>query len=395
MTAPIAILGAGPSGLVLARLLELNNIDYVVFERDANDQAVFTGGTLDIHKDDGQVVLREAGLLDEFEKLARYDGQAFKAIDNQGNTIWDKKFNGQKDRPEIDRTQLRRILLDSVPSRKIRWDARVEAVEKCQDGLMKIRFTNGTEEAGFKLVVGADGAWSKARPLVTAATPVYSSYCYFQTTITTSNDKYEHFKSFAGAGSYMALAGGTAIMAQQVSNGSYNIYVGLKVPRDWSKTNADLFHSPQFRQDLLDTYFADWAEEPRSLIRDSDGDWHSWNLFTLPKDCLPYKTVPGVTLVGDAAHLSIPNGEGVNCAMFDSYELAQEIVASGVDKLDEAVDRYEQKMVPRGSASIEKGEQCLDMFFAPDAPRAVTAWVAEMNVMIAEMEAKRQNNGDN
>jgi 2-polyprenyl-6-methoxyphenol hydroxylase-like FAD-dependent oxidoreductase len=70
------------------------------------------------------------------------------------------------DRPEIDRRDLRVLLLDSVPQDKIRWGAKVDKLQKEDDGLMSIRFTDGTTESGFRLVVGADGAWSKARSLV-------------------------------------------------------------------------------------------------------------------------------------------------------------------------------------------------------------------------------------
>lgn len=70
------------------------------------------------------------------------------------------------DRPEIDRRDLRVLLLDSVPKDKIRWGAKVENLQKQDDGLMSIRLTDGTVESGFRLVVGADGIWSKARSLV-------------------------------------------------------------------------------------------------------------------------------------------------------------------------------------------------------------------------------------
>lgn len=73
------------------------------------------------------------------------------------------------DRPEIDRRDLRLLLLESVPKDKIRWGAKVEHVQKQEDGMMSICFTDGNTESGFRLVVGADGAWSKARSLVSSS----------------------------------------------------------------------------------------------------------------------------------------------------------------------------------------------------------------------------------
>lgn len=75
MTPPIAILGAGPSGLLLGRLLHLASIDFVIFERDASSASAWGrggSGTLDLHEGTGQLALEEAGLLDDFKQKARY-----------------------------------------------------------------------------------------------------------------------------------------------------------------------------------------------------------------------------------------------------------------------------------------------------------------------------------
>ncbi len=166
MKPAIAILGAGPSGLALARLLTVKNIDCVIFEREKSPDAVGQGGCLDIHTDSGQLVLKEAGLFDKFKALARYDGQAFKVVDRNGNVTFENKYQGQEGRPEIDRKDLRRMLLDSVPSETIQWDAQVKKVNREADGSMTVHFANGNFVKGFRLVVGADGTWSKARSMV-------------------------------------------------------------------------------------------------------------------------------------------------------------------------------------------------------------------------------------
>lgn len=166
MTPSIAILGAGPSGLVLARLLELKGIDYVVFDRDSSANIGSQGGTLDIRSDSGQKVLRAAGLFEQFQRIARYEGQAFKAMDKDCNMIWNKKYTGQEDAPEIDRKDLKKLFVDTLPTEKLQWNSRFERISRNDDGLMAVHLADGSILDGFKLVVGADGAWSKARSMV-------------------------------------------------------------------------------------------------------------------------------------------------------------------------------------------------------------------------------------
>lgn len=161
----IAILGGGPSGLILARLLEINDIDYVIFERDESATAVTQGGSLDIHAGSGQLALKEAGLLDEFKAYARYDAPTI-IVDKHGSVALTLGEGDESGRPEIDRRDLRNLLLNSIPSEKIQWGSQVQSVKRGEDGSMSIHLSDSRVFPGFKLVVGADGAWSKVRPLV-------------------------------------------------------------------------------------------------------------------------------------------------------------------------------------------------------------------------------------
>jgi 2-polyprenyl-6-methoxyphenol hydroxylase-like FAD-dependent oxidoreductase len=165
-TPPIAILGAGPSGLAFARLLHLNNIAYIIFERDDSPAAVGQGGTLDIHAETGQQALKQAGLLPQFKAKARYDAQRMIVADKSGKLAIDLDGREGEDRPEIDRRDLRRILLDSVPPETIQWSSKVNSVSRDDEDKMSVELEDGRTFSGFSLVVGADGTWSKARSLV-------------------------------------------------------------------------------------------------------------------------------------------------------------------------------------------------------------------------------------
>ena len=161
----IAIIGGGPCGLTLARLLECKGIAYTVFERDSsaisNNAA---GGSLDIHAETGQRALKEAGLFEQFKKVARYDDTAVAIADKRGKRVLE--MGQERDAPEIDRADLRRILLESIPEDKIKWGHALKSAELGQGASPVLTFANGAVLDGFRLVVGADGAWSKVRRLV-------------------------------------------------------------------------------------------------------------------------------------------------------------------------------------------------------------------------------------
>jgi 2-polyprenyl-6-methoxyphenol hydroxylase-like FAD-dependent oxidoreductase len=169
----IAIIGARPSGLVFARLLEVYGIkDYVVFERDPSSTPGpwQQGGSLDLHGPSGQAALKKARLFDAFNSVyARWDASRVHIVNQSGETV--TRFGEGRDAPEIGRLQLRQLLLDSVDASKIRWNHAVRSVERnegnpsgSKDNGYTIHFTNGCSVTGCRLIVGADGAdgaWSK------------------------------------------------------------------------------------------------------------------------------------------------------------------------------------------------------------------------------------------
>jgi 2-polyprenyl-6-methoxyphenol hydroxylase-like FAD-dependent oxidoreductase len=111
----IAIVGAGHGGLTLARILHLHGIPAAVFEREAFSSVRPQGGSLDMHPESGQFAIRCAELSDQFKRIARYEDQESRIYDKDGNLLFvDADVTG-KDRPEVDRGQLRQMLLDSLP----------------------------------------------------------------------------------------------------------------------------------------------------------------------------------------------------------------------------------------------------------------------------------------
>jgi len=164
MSPEIAIVGGGPSGLALAALLEKQGRDYIVYERGSEDSHP-RGGCLDLHVGSGQRAMEEAGVFDEFKKNSRNGDATIHLLYNMhGEKVF--SFGEGRDAPEIDRWQLRNVLMTAIPKERIAYDKPVVDSHRDANKNIVINFADGTTASGFKLVVGADGTFSKIRHLV-------------------------------------------------------------------------------------------------------------------------------------------------------------------------------------------------------------------------------------
>lgn len=167
-----------------------------------------------------------------------------------------------------------------------------------------------------------------------------------------------------------------------MGDGSYRVYLGLVVPEDFAKSGVvDLSKADGYaaRSEFITNanFFGTWGSELKDLIANSQGAFKAWPLYHLASSALCWNHVRGVTVIGDAAHLSTPFvGEGVNCSMFDSLVLARQIVEHGLDKLDAAVEAYEKDMFERGKDLIERSNGTAGLLFAPDAPKPLLDVIA-------------------
>lgn len=164
MTPQVAIVGGGPSGLALAGQLERAGISYVVYERSKSETRP-AGGCLDLHVGSGQRAMREAGCYAEMRKYGRLgDATIHRVWDHEGHQVF--SWGEGRDAPELDRTQIKAALLTTIPEDKILWEKAVNSATRDENGHIVLSFADGTTASGFKLVVGADGSWSKIRHLV-------------------------------------------------------------------------------------------------------------------------------------------------------------------------------------------------------------------------------------
>ncbi|MDZ5648804.1 NAD(P)/FAD-dependent oxidoreductase [Nitrospirillum sp. BR 11828] len=363
MTPPVTIVGAGLGGLTLARVLHVHGIAATIYEAEASAGARAQGGMLDIHERDGQWALRAAGLLDPFRALIHPGGEASRVLDPQGAVLMEQPDDGTGGRPEVLRGELRRLLMESLPAGTIQWGRKLTGVAALGGGRHTLTFTDGST-ATTRLLVGADGAWSKVRPLLSDATPTYVGAAFIETYLFDADTRHPAAAQAVGSGALFAMTPGQGIFAHREPGGTLHAYIGLKRPADWIA--AIDFSDAATAKTRIAAEFDGWAPALTALITHSDTPPVPRPLHTLPKGHR-WDRVPGVTLLGDAAHLAPPAGEGANLAMLDGAELAQATAAHPSDT-EAALAAYEAMMFPRGAAAAEQAHHILELCLGDSAP---------------------------
>ena len=350
----IAIIGGGPGGLMLTRLLQVRGVPAAVFERDPHAGHRPQGGSLDLHVETGLRALRLAGLEAAFLAQARPEDQGDRLYDPSGALLYAHDGDGFE-RPEIDRTALKTILLDSLEEGTVRWGAKVTEVRRGPGGGFEVIAQDGGAEV-YDIVVGADGAWSQVRPLLSDVAPAYDGVVFAELGFEAETHRF--VDDLAGRGKMFAVGDNRVLVAQQNGGGHIRGYAGWRAPvavaRDLAGAPADRVRAEMLR------VFEGWAPALTDMTR--QGEFLGVRLlYALPIDHR-WETRPGLTLIGDAAHLMSPfAGEGVNLALADAADLA-EALASGQGW--GAVAHAEAVIAERAAAAAEESARGLQAAFS-------------------------------
>ncbi|NID12882.1 FAD-dependent oxidoreductase [Fibrivirga algicola] len=353
----IAIVGGGPGGLTLARLLQRKGAHVTVYERDYSPFTRVQGATLDLHYESGLKALDKAGLLDAFKQTYRPGADKGRVVDKQANILYDdhskdedNDFGSESFRPEIDRSDLRNLLLDSLQADTVVWNSQLVQISPGQDG-WQLAFKNGTTVTA-DLVVGADGAHSRVRPLLTPIQPFYAGTTIVQGNVADAATTAPTIYQLLQGGKLYTHTHGKFLHVSAKGDGSIDFYVSCRVNEDWLQTNGIDFKDRQQLQAWFMQEFSGWAPVWFELFESV-----SLPLLIRPQYCVPFdqswSSQPDVTLLGDAAHLMPPSGEGVNLAMLDALELSECLTDEQFATTQLAIAAYEKPMLARGAEEAQ------------------------------------------
>ncbi len=333
-----------------------------IYEAEPSAEARTQGGQIDIHEHNGQVALEAAGLTHEFRAIIHIGGEATRMLDERGRVLFEESDEGTGGRPEVLRGDLRQLLLESLPAEMIQWGKKLSGVAAPGKGRHELTFADGSTVT-TELLVGADGAWSKVRPLLSDAMPEYSGATFIETYLYDVDDRHSATADLVGGGAMYALTPGKGIVAHREAGNVLHTYVELIRPAEWV---AGIDFSDAAAAARVAAEFEGWAPELTALITDGETAPVPRMIHSLP-DGHRWERAPGVTLIGDAAHLMPPSGEGANLAMFDGSELGMAI-AGHPDDIEAALASHEAAMFPRSASEAADAHEILDLCLGDRAP---------------------------
>jgi 2-polyprenyl-6-methoxyphenol hydroxylase-like FAD-dependent oxidoreductase len=350
----IVIVGGGMGGLTLARLLQMQNADVKVYERDLNRDVRVQGSTLDLHDGTGLEAMKRAGLMDEFYANYRPHASRMRIVDEALNIKFED-HNSEKtvaeNRPEIDRAPLRDILLNSLKPDTVVWDSHFVSMEKQGNGWL-LHFKNGTRVYA-DLVIAADGANSKVRPYLSTEEPVYSGVTLIEGNIYHAEKNSPKLFDFTKGGKVMAFGSGQFIGYGTKGDGSIMFVASFKAPENWAAQSGIDFKSKEQVFAWFKKEYASWSDKWYDFFTNDEVHFILRPQYYFPLN-QTWETQESLTMIGDAAHRMPPfAGEGANVAMQDAFELAECLTGDKFPDIKTAISYFEKQMIIRGAEATQ------------------------------------------
>jgi 2-polyprenyl-6-methoxyphenol hydroxylase-like FAD-dependent oxidoreductase len=354
----VAIVGAGPGGLTLARLLQQKGVTVKVYERDRDQYVRQQGATLDLHHETGLKALRKCGLIEEFRQNYRPGAERVTITDNNATIHYTERNNepvsdldSEYARPEIDRGPLRDLLIESLQDNTIVWNSKFLELKKHRNGWNMI-FENGTTTYA-DLVIAADGANSKIRKYITNIGRIYSGTTIIEGNVYNAANNAPHLWELLNGGKIFAHWDGKTIIMSAKGEGSLSFYTITKEPDNWVKAPGIDFANKKQVFNWFKQRFADWSNIWHEIFATDESYFVHRPQYYFPSD-QSWQSLPNLTMLGDAAHQTPPSGDGVNQAMLDAVELYEALCIENLSTVHKAIASFEKKMLNRTAIATEE-----------------------------------------
>ncbi len=348
----IAIIGGGPGGLTLARLLQEKGLNVKVYERDENRNVRQQGSTLDLHEDTGLKAMQEAGLMEEFKKYYRPGADKMRIADKDMNVVFDDQevkpqedFGNEHFRPEIDRGPLRDLLIASLKEENIIWNSKFTQMKPSGTG-WEISFENGTTTyADF--VIASDGANSRVRKYITDIQPIFSGVTAIEINIYKAEKNAPNLWKLVNDGKLFALEEGKTFFCSSKADGTLTILIGIKTEDNWVTNSGINFKDKNSVAEWFKKEFTTWNTDWQEIFETNEISIIPRPMYHFPIDQY-WKPLPNLTIIGDAAHRIPPYaGEGANQAMADALDFYEIFCFGNYETIEDAVSLFENKMRSR------------------------------------------------
>lgn len=358
----IAIIGGGPGGLTLARLLQLKGASVKVYERDIDKNARVQGSPLDLHEDSGLAAIRKADLINEFKANFLPGADKTLIVNEKAEILYsdheanlEENFGHKHFRPEIDRGSLRKILLESLDQETVVWDSHFVSMEKQGEG-WKLNFKD-KESVYADIVIASDGANSKIRPYITNIKAFYSGILMLEGTISDSKTKVPYLNNLIKGGKIMAFGNEKNILMGQKGNGDLGFYASFLADENWTiDSNLDFDDKLQVL-DWFKKAYPEWSHVWYELFENAEVPFIPRPIYCMPLD-QTWEAQSNLTMIGDAAHVMPPfAGEGANMAMLDALELSEHLTSENYQSLLEAISEFEANMRKRAAVAAQESLQ--------------------------------------
>lgn len=355
----VAIVGGGPGGLTLARLLQIKGVEVKVYERDLNENARVQGSLLDLHQDSGLAAIRAAGLSEVFKENFMIGADKTLIMDENAK-VWfsdhesdpNEDFGEEHFRPEIDRGTLRKILLKSLQENTVDWDSHFLSMKKENEGWL-LHFEN-QDPVYADIVIGCDGARSKVRPYITEIKPFYTGITMLEGNIPDAFVNAPEIDKILMGGKIMAFGNHKNLLIGQKGKGEIGFYASFKAEEKWASTNGMDYSD---KNEIIQWYkkvYREWNSIWLELFENAEIPFIPRPIYCMPFD-QDWKTLHNATIMGDAAHVMPPfAGEGANMAMKDALDLSECLTSGTYSTVQGAIAGYESEMFRRASSAAEE-----------------------------------------